>query len=95
MNSFEKHGITHIHASLINSWVDQPALTLLKIAGIDNGEAGPAAWRGTSAEHAMNLAAEASDTKLTLPTLSDLVTAAQTKFDEIHEDPSRGSNVIK
>lgn len=85
MNSFEKHGITHIHASLINSWVDQPALTLLKIAGIDNGEAGPAAWRGTSAEHAMNLAAEASDTKLTLPTLSDLVTAAQTKFDEIHE----------
>ena len=88
MNSFEKHGITHIHASLINSWVDQPALTLLKIAGIDNGEAGPAAWRGTSAEHAMNLAAEASDTKLTLPTLSDLVTAAQTKFDEIHEDIS-------
>ncbi len=79
MNSFEKHGMSHVSASLINGWIEHPALTLLKIAGIDNGEAGPAAWRGISAEHAMNIAAEQQ------LDFGDLVKAAQCKFDEIHE----------
>ena len=80
MNNFEKHGVGHVSASLINSWIEHPALTLLKIAGIDNGEAGPAAWRGISAEHAMNIAAEQQ------LDFGDLVKAAQCKFDEMHEN---------
>ena len=79
MNSFEKHGVGHVSASLINGWIEQPALTLLKIAGIDNGEAGPAAWRGASTEHAMNIAAEQQ------LDFGDLVTAALARFDEIQQ----------
>lgn len=79
MNGFDTHGVTNVSASLINGWIDHPALTLLKIAGIRDGEAGPAAWRGISAEHAMNTAAEQQ------LDLGDLVQVAESKFDEIHQ----------
>lgn len=78
MKGFETHGVEYVSASLINGWIEHPALTLLKIAGIRDGEAGPAAWRGTSAEHAMNIASEQQ------LDLGDLVQTAQSKFDEIH-----------
>lgn len=92
MNGFETHGVEYLSATLINGWIDQPALTLLKIAGIRDGEAGPAAWRGTSAEHAMNIAAERP------LDLGDAVQAAQAKFDEIHqkaEEEHDGTKVEK
>ena len=47
-NAFKRHGIEHLSASTINTWIAQPALCLLKIAGIKDGEAGPAAWRGNA-----------------------------------------------
>lgn len=53
MNSFEKHGVMTLSPSTINLWIEQPALCLLKIAGIRDGEAGPAAWRGTAADRAL------------------------------------------
>lgn len=92
MNGFDKHGVEYVSASLINNWVEQPSLALLKIAGIRDGEAGPAAWRGTSAEHAMNIAAEQQ------LNLGDLVTVAQAKFDEIHaeaEEEHDGTKIDK
>ena len=89
MNSFEKHGVEYVSATLANGWIDQPALTLLKIAGIRDGEAGPAAWRETSAEHAMNVAAEQD------MDLGDLVKVAQSKFDEIHGRAEESHNPDK
>ena len=49
-NTFQKHGIEHLSPSTINLWISQPALCLLKLANINDGEAGQAAWRGIGAE---------------------------------------------
>ncbi len=56
-NAFEHHGVFYLSPSTINLWVSQPALCLLKIAGINDGEAGPAAWRGSGADKAITQAA--------------------------------------
>lgn len=78
MNVFEKHGISGLSASTINSWTDQPALTLLKIAGITN-DPSPAMWRGTASEHAINIASQSHDYDM-----QSLVSAAEQKFDELY-----------
>ena len=57
MNVFEKHGVMYLSPSTINLWISQPAICLLKIAGITDGEAGPAAWRGQGADRAAAKAA--------------------------------------
>ncbi len=46
---FEAHGITHLSASQINSWVSDPAGYLGGLAGLTS-VFGPAAWRGTASE---------------------------------------------
>lgn len=77
MNHFEKHGLMHLSPSTINQWVAEPALCLLKIAGITDGEAGASAWRGTSADRALAKVASDSD-------ISDeaLIKMANKIFDE-------------
>ena len=90
MNHFEKHGLMHLSASTINLWISQPALALLKIAGIDDGEAGAAAWRGKAADIALGKVAEQSNVS------DDTLTAlAYAKFDsevnsaQNHHDPEK------
>lgn len=90
MNVFEKHGVDYVSASLINGWIGQPALTLLKIAGISD-KAGPAAWRGIASEHGINIAAE----KLDWLTIDNYIDAAQRKFDEIHSESDEEHNPEK
>ena len=46
---FETHGIGHLSASQINSWVSNPAGYLAQLAGMTY-TVGPSAWRGTAAE---------------------------------------------
>ena len=46
---FETHGITHLSASQINSWIEDPAAYLARLAGLKS-KFGPAAWRGTAVE---------------------------------------------
>ena len=81
MNHFEKHGLMHLSPSTINQWIAEPALCLLKIAGITDGEAGAAAWRGTSADRA--LAKVASNNEM--PD-EDLIQIANKIFDEQHSN---------
>lgn len=81
MNTFEKHGITYLSASTINQWVSQPALCLLKIAGITDSGAGPAAWRGTGADRAITKAAFNPDINE-----DDLIQTALDAFDEQHKN---------
>jgi hypothetical protein len=78
-NAFEHHGVMNLSPSTINNWITQPALTLLKIAGITDGGAGPAAWRGQGADRAA--AKAALD-----PTINDdnLIDLAFKVFDEYH-----------
>lgn len=58
-SAFKRHGVEYLSASTINLWIAQPALCLLKIAGIRDGEAGPAAWRGNAIDRvAAAIAAE-------------------------------------
>ena len=52
-NVFQKHNIEYLSASTINTWVEQPALALLKIAGIKDKVAGPSAWRGIAVDEAL------------------------------------------
>ncbi len=54
---FKKHDVQRLSPSTINLWISQPALCLLKIAGLNDQEAGPAAWRGTAADRAITDAA--------------------------------------
>lgn len=76
-NAFERHGVMHLSASTINGWITQPALTLLKIAGIKDEEAGPAAWRGQGADRAAAKAAFEHETKD-----DDLISLANKVFDD-------------
>ena len=78
-NAFEHHGVLYLSPSTINQWITQPALCLLKIAGITDGEAGPAAWRGQAADRAASKAA--FDHTLNNDSLVDL---AEKVFDECH-----------
>lgn len=49
---FLAHGINHLSASQVNSWVSDPAGYLAALAGMKS-QWGPAAWRGTASEHGM------------------------------------------
>lgn len=80
MKVFERHGMSHVSASTINGFIDQPALTLLKIAGI-KGDPSPAMWRGSAAEHAMNLFAAGRKTET-----DSLIAAAELEFDKLHKE---------
>lgn len=53
---FKKHNVHHLSPSTINLWISQPALCLLKIAGLTDNEAGPSAWRGSAADRAITKA---------------------------------------
>lgn len=57
MSTFEKHGVSYLSPSTINLFISQPALCLLKIAGITDGGAGPAAWRGQGVDRVASMAA--------------------------------------
>jgi len=50
---FDWHNLNHLSVSTINSWVSNPSSLLYKIAGGED-QAGPSAWRGSSAEIAFN-----------------------------------------
>lgn len=76
-NAFERHGVMHLSASTINGWITQPALTLLKIAGISDSEAGPAAWRGQGVDRAAAKAALDPNVKE-----ADLFALADKVFDD-------------
>jgi len=64
-SAFKKHDVYYLSPSTINLWISQPALCLLKIAGLSDGAAGPAAWRGTAADKAITEAAFKPRTKNT------------------------------
>lgn len=49
-NHFEKHDVMHLSPSMLNLWISQPAMALMRIAGIRDNEAGPAAWRGNAVD---------------------------------------------
>jgi len=76
---FAKHNIGHLSASTINSWIQQPALCLLKLGGFSDGEAGASAWRGSSVDRAVTKAAFNPDMKV-----DDLINLAHKVFDDSH-----------
>lgn len=50
MNAFEKHGLEHLSASQINTWINAPSLWLLEKLLGHKGKMGAAAHRGTATE---------------------------------------------
>lgn len=50
MNTFERHGITHLSPSSINAWINAPSLWILEKLLKFRGVMGCAAHRGTAAE---------------------------------------------
>ncbi len=57
MNAFEKHGLGHLSPSRINTWISNPSMCLLNIAGFRDS-AGAAAWRGTATDRALTKATD-------------------------------------
>lgn len=55
MNPFEKYGLTHLSASSLNCYADQPAFWALKYLHGFKDEAGPDAWRGHAVEAGLDL----------------------------------------
>jgi hypothetical protein len=54
-NAFERHGLTHLSASQVNTWINAPSFWLLeKLLGF-KGQMGCAAHRGTSVETGVSL----------------------------------------
>ena len=54
-NVFERHGLANLSPSRINTFITNPAMCLLNIAGFKDS-AGPSAWRGTSVDKAVTKA---------------------------------------
>jgi len=55
MNPFERHGITHLSASSLGLYRDQPAAWVCRYLLRVKDEAGPGAWRGTATEAGMDM----------------------------------------
>jgi len=87
---FAKHNIGHLSASTINSWIQQPALCLLKLGGFSDGEAGASAWRGSSVDRAVTKAAFNPDMKV-----DDLINLAHKVFDDSHKKSINEHNAEK
>lgn len=73
---FQKHNIERLSVSTINQWIEQPALALLKLAGIKDKTNSPSAWRGTSTDKALtkiilNNASESSAIEFALQTFEE------------------------
>ena len=86
---FKKHGVERLSPSTINLWISQPALCLLKIAGLNDQEAGPSAWRGTAADNAITEAAfhpDLSNDKLVGTALDVFDTKVRETTNEVPED---------
>ena len=86
---FKKHDVNHLSASTINLWISQPALCLLKIAGLSDHEAGPAAWRGSATDIAITEAAfqpHTPDDKLIGEALNAFDTKVEETTNEVPED---------
>ena len=79
-NAFEKHGLNYLSPSRINTFISNPAMCLLNIAGFYDS-AGPAAWRGTSADKAITRGGMERDVHL-----DDLITFATEVFDNEHRE---------
>jgi hypothetical protein len=54
MNVFERHGITHLSASSLGLYRDQPAAWVCRYLLRVKDDAGPGAWRGTAVEAGTN-----------------------------------------
>ena len=90
MNTFKKHNIDHLSPSMINQFVEVPALTMLKIMGITDGEAGPSAWRGRAVEDSLTkLAFKQEDD------LDTLVRSAERMFVDLKDNAEEDHNLDK
>ena len=87
---FKKHNVHHLSPSTINLWISQPALCLLKIAGLTDNEAGPSAWRGSAADRAITKAVFEPDTSHV-----ELVDHALSVFDDYQTKASNEHDADK
>ena len=86
MKPFKKHKVEYLSPSMINQFVDCPALTMLKIMGIQDGEAGPSAWRGIAVEKSLTNLAYKPDLEIgdLFENADNVFTDLNDKAEEIH-----------
>ena len=56
---FEHHGVSHLSASSINEYIQNPARWLLHVSGYRDNIGIPAMWRGKAVDQAIHEAQEA------------------------------------
>ena len=81
MSSFTKHNVHYLSPSMINTFVECPAIIMLKIMGIEDGEAGPSAWRGIAVEDSITQLAYDPDVGIT-----HLTESADKKFVKLTQE---------
>ena len=90
MSSFRKHNVDHLSASMINTYVECPAIIMLKIMGIQDGEAGPSAWRGIAVEDSLTKLAYDSEIDITT-----LLTNADDRYNELTDKAEEDHSLEK
>lgn len=89
MNAFEHHGLAHLSASQINTWINAPSFWLMeKLLGF-KGQMGCAAHRGTAAE--AGISAGLFDTSLTQEACEAVALPIYDKLTALNPDPKRQS----
>lgn len=87
MNPFERHRISHLSASSLNSWINAPSLWVLeKLLGF-RGNMGAAAHRGTAAE--IGVSAGLFDHALSAEDCAALALPAFDRLTALSGDPKR------
>lgn len=87
MNPFERHGIDHLSASSINTWINAPSLWLLEKCMGHKSSVGCAAFRGTSAE--AGISAALFDHELPLADAIDVALPMYDRLSGFSTDPKR------
>ena len=82
-NSFEAHGIDHLSASSINTYIDDPCMWIMRYLFNFRNGGSPAMWRGTSIDHAIGAYFGYSDKKA--DNLDTAISFAKDEFKNLYE----------
>lgn len=89
MNAFEQHGISHLSASQINTWINAPSLWVLEKLMGHRGTFGAAAHRGTAVE--AGVSAGLFDPAMTPEACAEAAYPVYDRLTALSGDPKRES----
>ena len=86
-NSFEAHGIDHLSASSINTYIDDPSMWVMRYLFGYKSAGNPAMWRGTAIDYAIG--SYFGFTSASTESISDALELSKKHFKQLYEDQKR------